>query len=56
MEYVRLLGDERLAMVKFASAEAARHALASLNGSEVLGDVLHVRASPPLPLAHSYTP
>lgn len=55
VEYVRLLGDERVAMVKYATPEGARHALATLNGSEVLGEVLQVRASPPLPL-HSYTP
>ena len=55
MEFVRLLGDERVAMIKYASVEAARHALANLNGSEVLGELLHVRASPPLPL-HAFTP
>lgn len=55
VDFVRVLGDERVAMVKYSTPEGARSALASLNGSDVLGEILHVRATPPLPL-HSFTP
>ena len=56
VEYVRVLADERVAMVKYCSTEGARLAVGSLNGSEVLGEVLHVRHSPPLPLHARMTP
>jgi RNA recognition motif-containing protein len=56
VEYVRVLADERVAMVKYASPEGARLAVGSLNGTEVLGEVLHVRHSPPLPLQLRMTP
>ena len=50
VEFVRVLPDERVAMVKYSSPEAAAAAVGSLNGVEVLGEVLQVRASPPLSL------
>ncbi|PSC73543.1 RNA-binding 45 isoform B [Micractinium conductrix] len=50
VEFVRVLADERVAMVKYCSSEGARLAVGNLNGTEVLGEVLHVRHSPPLPL------
>ena len=50
VEYVRVLTDERVAMVKYTTVDGARAAVGSLNGTEVLGEVLHVRHSPPLPL------
>lgn len=56
VEYVRVLADERVAMVKYCSPEGARLAVGSLNGTEVLGEVLHVRHSPPLPLHVRMTP
>jgi hypothetical protein len=49
VEFVRVLADERVAMVKYASSEGARRAV-ELNGTELLGEILHVRQSPPLPL------
>ena len=48
VEFVRILPEERIAMVKYASPEAAAAAVGSLNGVEVLGEVLQVRSSPPL--------
>ena len=56
VEFVRVLADERVAMVKYASSEGARRAIGNLNGSEILGEVLHVRHSPPLPLHVRMTP
>jgi RNA recognition motif-containing protein len=56
VEFVRVLADERVAMVKYCSPEGARLAVGSLNGTEVLGEVLHVRHSPPLPLHVRMTP
>jgi len=56
VEFVRVLADERVAMVKYCSSEGARLAVGSLNGTEVLGEVLHVRHSPPLPLHMRMTP
>lgn len=56
MEFVRVLADERVAMVKYCSSEGARLAVGSLNGTELLGEVLHVRHSPPLPLQLRMTP
>ena len=53
---MRVLADERVAMVKYCSPEGARLAVGSLNGTEVLGEVLHVRHSPPLPLHVRMTP
>jgi hypothetical protein len=47
VEFVRVMDDQRVAMVKFSSAAAARLAMTSLDGAEVLGEVLHVRQSPP---------
>ena len=48
VEFVRVLSDERMAMVKFTSPQGAAAAVGSLNGVEVLGEVLHVRSSPPV--------
>jgi RNA recognition motif-containing protein len=48
VEFVRVLPDERVALIKYSSAEAAAAAVGSLNGVEVLGEVLQVRSSPPL--------
>jgi len=48
VEFIRVLPDERVAMIKYTSAEAAAAAVGSLNGIEVLGEVLQVRSSPPL--------
>lgn len=56
VEFVRVLADERVAMVKYVSSEGARLAVGNLNGTEVLGEVLHVRHSPPLPLHVRMTP
>lgn len=48
VEYVRVLPEERVALVKYATPEAAAMAVGSLNGIEVLGEVLHVHHSPRL--------
>ncbi|KAL6785046.1 hypothetical protein ACKKBG_A02220 [Auxenochlorella protothecoides x Auxenochlorella symbiontica] len=47
VDAVRVLPDVRLAMVKFRDAESAARAVATLHGTEVLGEVLAVCASPP---------
>jgi hypothetical protein len=51
VEYVRVLPDERVALVKYATAEAAALAVGSLDGVEVLGEVLQVRSPPAAPRA-----
>ncbi|KAL4539612.1 hypothetical protein Ndes2437B_g02024 [Nannochloris sp. 'desiccata'] len=48
VEFIRVLPDERVALIKYTSPEAAAAAVGSLNGVEVLGEVLQVRSSPPL--------
>ncbi len=55
VEFVRVLPDERVALIKYASAEAAAAAVGSLNGVEVLGEVLQVRSSPPLSFRDRYS-
>lgn len=47
VEFVRIMGDERIAMVKYYNSTAARRAVGQLDGAEVLGEILQVRASPP---------
>ena len=54
VEFVRVLPDERVALIKYTSAEAAAAAVGSLNGVEVLGEVLQVRATPPLSFRDRY--
>lgn len=46
-----MLPDERVAMIKYHDQDSAGRALALLHGSELLGEVLSVRASPPPALA-----
>lgn len=48
VEFIRVLPDERVALIKYATAKSAAAAVGSLNGIEVLGEVLQVRSSPPL--------
>lgn len=48
LEYVHVLSREGFAMIKFASAEAAENAVEKLDGAELLGEVLQVRATPPV--------
>lgn len=48
VEYIRVLAEEGVVVVKYCTPEAAALAVGSLNGAEVLGEVLQVRSSPPL--------
>ena len=43
-----LLQDQRVAMVRFASAETAAVALEQLNGSQICGESLTITAMNPL--------
>jgi RNA recognition motif-containing protein len=47
LDYVHVLPEQQVAVVKFSSESEAAAAVQSLNGKEYLGEVLSVRSSPP---------
>jgi hypothetical protein len=42
VEFVRIIGDDRITMVKYADASGARKAVGTLDRGELLGESLHV--------------
>lgn len=47
LDYLHVLPDQQVAVVKFSSESEAAAAVQSFNGKEYLGEVLSVRSSPP---------
>ena len=50
---VQLRSDERYGIVRYASADAARAALDTLNGAEILGEGLTVSRTDPVATARN---
>lgn len=47
VEYVHVLSNEGIAMIKFSSAESAEFAIEKLDGADLFGEILQVRSVPP---------